>query len=66
MAKNAKIERSQKLFLAAMKKKFSEDPSVYTPGNIQQNPKEHVTLIPYKEHIFDSMEGFIGSLEMDL
>jgi hypothetical protein len=48
MAKSAKIERTQKEFVKAMKKKFSEDdkrpPEVYG-GHSQVN--EHMTLIPY-------------------
>jgi len=49
MSKNAKIERTQKAFLAAMKKKFSEDPEApSTIVNQSQSQKEHVTLLPLR------------------
>jgi hypothetical protein len=61
MPKNAKVTRTQKLFMEAMKKKFSEDPdqeswsktskeSAYTVIKgvaPNRNVGEHVTLIPY-------------------
>ena len=45
-----KIERAQKAFLAAMKKKFSEDPEAPPPTivNQLQPQKEHVTLLPLR------------------
>ena len=59
MSKNAKIERSQKLFLKAMKKKFSEDPEApSTTVNQLQPQKEHVTLLPArscKPDLFDEV-----------
>jgi hypothetical protein len=51
MAKNAKIDRSQKLFLAAMKKKWAEDPSKDTWTKTEKELKDlgHATLIPFKD-----------------
>jgi hypothetical protein len=43
MAKSAKIERTQKEFLKAMKKKFTEDPKPKPNEGHNLNP----TLIPY-------------------
>jgi len=38
MSKSAKIERTQKLFLKAMKEKFAEDPTIPTTQPIQRVP----------------------------
>ena len=49
MAKNAKIERSQKAFLKAMKAKFAEDPTKPVVGckyKSQVTANYHVTLLP--------------------
>jgi hypothetical protein len=49
MSKSAKIERSQKLFLKAMKKKFSENPeSLTTVSDASIEVKDHVSLLPYR------------------
>jgi hypothetical protein len=65
MAKNAKIERKQKLFIAALKKKFSEDdPNATKTTSHIKSVDAHITLIPYKNHIFESMDEFITSLVM--
>ena len=67
MTKNAKIKLAQKLFLASMKKKFSEDPDAPTTKVI---PKEHVTLLPdpFDEEAdkkYDRMINSIDDWEMD-
>jgi hypothetical protein len=54
MAKNAKIERSQKLFLKAMKAKFAEDPgapTTKTAKEIKHITLDHVTLFPHNLHV---------------
>ena len=44
MAKAAKIERTQKLFLKAMKEKFAEDPqatsTVFAREGLEQSPRK--------------------------
>ena len=50
MAKNPKIERKQKLFIAALKKKFSEDDPNATKTTSHIKPVDaHITLIPFKD-----------------
>jgi hypothetical protein len=51
--KNTKVERTQKLFLAAMKKKFSEDPDIPATERFPEPTRpseEHVTLLPVRSH----------------
>jgi hypothetical protein len=76
MSKNAKIKRSQKLFLAAMKKKFTEDDNATSKVFPEQSPKDHVTLLPAKsckpdpfdeeaDRKYDRMINSIDDWEMD-
>ncbi len=49
-AKKANIRRSQKEFIKAMKKKFSDDPADYPKvSGVAPNRKvgHHITLLPY-------------------
>jgi hypothetical protein len=63
---NPKIKRAQKRFLAAMKKNFSEDNTISSKTMQSRKPvDDHITLIPYKNHIFDSMDDFTKYLEAD-
>jgi endo-1,4-beta-mannosidase len=66
MSKNPKIKRAQKKFIEAMKKKFSEDNTISSKTMQNRKPvDDHVTLIPYKDHIFESMDDFTKYLEVD-
>ncbi|MCK9593977.1 MAG: hypothetical protein M0Q91_18405 [Methanoregula sp.] len=46
MAKNAKIEREQKEFIKAMRKKFSEDNDRPAYTYLKEVPQDHITPIP--------------------
>lgn len=60
MAKHAKTERSQKLFLAALKKKYSEDPNKGSWTKTEKELKDsgHVTLNPYKNEVSKDERSF--------